>query len=178
MSVDQTLNTLLCVLYSFSMHELDLQSETNTAAFEMTWMKRASPSHVHHLFKSLLFAERKIFIGMIPKDLNEADLMAMFNVYGDIEECVVTRESDGRSKGWQSNLYAVYCVRLITPVTSTGNSGPKLGCIACGKWHIQTEQNACVDRRKGGRSGWGRDPDRFFAKYSPSYWKNLQNPVS
>jgi hypothetical protein len=46
-----------------------------------------------------LFAERKIFIGMIPKTLNEADLMAMFSVYGDIEECTVTRESNGFSKG-------------------------------------------------------------------------------
>jgi len=39
---------------------------------------------------------------MISKNLVEVDLLEMFQVFGDIDECSVIREPNGHSKGKQS----------------------------------------------------------------------------
>jgi RNA recognition motif-containing protein len=43
--------------------------------------------------------ENKLFIGMLPKTLNEDDLHTMFIQYGDLREVHVIRGPDGGSKG-------------------------------------------------------------------------------
>jgi len=43
--------------------------------------------------------ERKLFIGMVCKKLNEEDIKAMFVQFGSIEECTVLRDDNGISRG-------------------------------------------------------------------------------
>lgn len=43
--------------------------------------------------------ENKLFIGMLPKSLDENDLEAMFCSYGDIREIHIIRNPEGISKG-------------------------------------------------------------------------------
>ncbi|XP_043865067.1 CUGBP Elav-like family member 2 isoform X5 [Drosophila mojavensis] len=43
--------------------------------------------------------ERKLFIGMLNKKLNENDVRKLFEVHGAIEECTVLRDQNGQSKG-------------------------------------------------------------------------------
>ena len=51
------------------------------------------------------FAERKLFVGMLSKKCNEADIRNMFEHFGTIEECTVLRDSHGVSKGRTRPLY-------------------------------------------------------------------------
>jgi RNA recognition motif-containing protein len=43
--------------------------------------------------------ERKLFVGMISRKMDENTLRAMFSSYGNIENCTILREPNGRSKG-------------------------------------------------------------------------------
>lgn len=43
--------------------------------------------------------ENKLFIGMLPKTINEEDLHDMFIPYGDIREVHIIRGPEGSSKG-------------------------------------------------------------------------------
>ena len=43
--------------------------------------------------------ERKLFIGMVCKKLNEEDIKDMFIQFGPIEECTVLRDDNGISRG-------------------------------------------------------------------------------
>ncbi|XP_017050588.1 CUGBP Elav-like family member 2 isoform X2 [Drosophila ficusphila] len=43
--------------------------------------------------------ERKLFVGMLNKKLNENDVRKLFEVHGAIEECTVLRDQNGQSKG-------------------------------------------------------------------------------
>ncbi|XP_036340224.1 CUGBP Elav-like family member 2 isoform X2 [Rhagoletis pomonella] len=43
--------------------------------------------------------ERKLFVGMLNKKLNENDVRKLFEVHGPIEECTVLRDQSGQSKG-------------------------------------------------------------------------------
>lgn len=43
--------------------------------------------------------ERKIFIGMLSKKYNESEVRSMFAKFGNIEECLVLRDSKGNSRG-------------------------------------------------------------------------------
>lgn len=45
------------------------------------------------------FAERKLFVGMLNKKLNENDVRSMFTKFGPIEDCQVLRDGDGKSRG-------------------------------------------------------------------------------
>jgi RNA recognition motif-containing protein len=46
-----------------------------------------------------LCSERKLFIGMVCKKLNEEDIRNMFIHFGPIEECTVLRDDNGISRG-------------------------------------------------------------------------------
>ncbi|XP_058980540.1 CUGBP Elav-like family member 2 isoform X3 [Musca domestica] len=50
--------------------------------------------------------ERKLFIGMLNKKLNENDVRKLFEVHGAIEECTVLRDQNGQSKGCAFVTYA------------------------------------------------------------------------
>lgn len=54
-------------------------------------------SFIHSVFFS--FAERKLFVGMLNKKLNEADVRKLFEKHGPIEECTVLRDQNAQSKG-------------------------------------------------------------------------------
>ncbi|KAI0982098.1 hypothetical protein GJ496_003559 [Pomphorhynchus laevis] len=43
--------------------------------------------------------DRKLFVGMLNKQMNENDVHAIFRQYGEIDECTVLRGSNGESKG-------------------------------------------------------------------------------
>lgn len=60
--------------------------------------------------------ERKLFVGMLSKKLNECDVKLMFAAYGNIEECSVLRDANNQSKGsyhlinlWQFNFIIPVC---------------------------------------------------------------------
>lgn len=48
---------------------------------------------------SILYSERKLFVGMLNKKYNENDVRQMFSNHGTIEECTVLRDPSGQSKG-------------------------------------------------------------------------------
>lgn len=43
--------------------------------------------------------ERKLFVGMLPRDFTEAQIQAMFGAFGTLEECAVLKDATGVSKG-------------------------------------------------------------------------------
>ena len=47
----------------------------------------------------LLYSERKLFVGMVSKRLNEDGIKKIFSVFGSIEDCTVLRDENGISKG-------------------------------------------------------------------------------
>lgn len=58
------------------------------------------------IFFLFLFAERKLFVGMLNKKYNEQDVRQMFGIHGNIEECTVLRDQSGQSKGCAFVTYA------------------------------------------------------------------------
>ena len=43
--------------------------------------------------------DRKLFVGMIDREMSETELEAMFGAYGEIEECLVLKDANGASRG-------------------------------------------------------------------------------
>jgi len=43
--------------------------------------------------------EKKLFVGMLSKKLNENEVRSMFSPFGSIEEAAILRDSGGASKG-------------------------------------------------------------------------------
>ncbi|XP_041350796.1 CUGBP Elav-like family member 2 isoform X14 [Gigantopelta aegis] len=50
--------------------------------------------------------ERKLFVGMLSKKLNENEIRMMFAPFGVIEDCTVLRDSNGQSRGCAFVTYA------------------------------------------------------------------------
>lgn len=55
--------------------------------------------HFTYLYSLVYVSERKLFVGMLNKKLNENDVRKLFEVHGAIEECTVLRDQNGQSKG-------------------------------------------------------------------------------
>lgn len=49
--------------------------------------------------RTMTTAERKLFVGMLNKKLNEGDVRKLFEKHGPIEECTVLRDQNSQSKG-------------------------------------------------------------------------------
>jgi RNA recognition motif-containing protein len=47
----------------------------------------------------LIFLERKLFVGMVSKNLDEQSIRTLFQSYGSIEDCTVLRDTNGKSRG-------------------------------------------------------------------------------
>lgn len=47
----------------------------------------------------MVSSERKLFVGMLNKKLNEMDVRKLFEKHGPIEECTVLRDQNAQSKG-------------------------------------------------------------------------------
>ncbi len=45
------------------------------------------------------FLERKLFVGMVSKTLDEQNIRVLFQSYGTIEDCTVLRDASGKSRG-------------------------------------------------------------------------------
>ncbi len=43
--------------------------------------------------------ERKLFVGMVSKNLDEQNIRTLFQSYGSIEDCTVLRDTNGKSRG-------------------------------------------------------------------------------
>ena len=48
---------------------------------------------------SVLEELRKVFVGMLSKNIQEEDVRVMFQEYGTVEEVTVLRDREGNSKG-------------------------------------------------------------------------------
>ena len=57
--------------------------------------------------------ERKLFIGMVCKKLNEEEIKDMFIQFGPIEECTVLRDDNGISRGMKKSHPYWFTVFLL-----------------------------------------------------------------
>jgi len=46
-----------------------------------------------------MYSEHKLFIGMLPKNVSEAEVSALFSKYGNIKDLQILRGSQQTSKG-------------------------------------------------------------------------------
>ena len=57
-------------------------------------------SHTHTLpLPHTYTEERRLFVGMLCRNLSEDDVKALFNTYGAVDDVSILRNADGKSKG-------------------------------------------------------------------------------
>lgn len=79
--------------------------------------------------------ERKLFVGMLNKKLNENDVRKLFEIYGTIEECTVLRDQSGHSKGcafvtFATKQSAIGAIKKLTLAQALHQTQTMDGCSA------------------------------------------------
>ncbi len=67
-------------------------------------------AHARARTQTISCTDRKIFIGMLNKKMNENDIKTMFTKFGAIEDCMVLRDNDGKSRGERCTHSPHQCV--------------------------------------------------------------------
>lgn len=88
--------------------------------------------------ESFIEREHKLFIGMLPKTVNEEDLNDMFSPYGDLREIHVIRGTDGSSKGcafvkFAEREAAIVAIEFFNEYTPPGSTKPLVVKFAVSK---------------------------------------------
>lgn len=60
--------------------------------------------------------DRKLFVGMLNKQMNEDDVRRIFEPYGTIEECTILRGPNGESKGRKMNVFFFCCIIFLNVI--------------------------------------------------------------
>lgn len=77
-------------------------SLSHTHTLSLAIFQPSSNIYLIYIFFSIFSSvsiERKLFVGMLNKKLNEADVRKLFEKHGPIEECTVLRDQNAQSKG-------------------------------------------------------------------------------
>lgn len=74
--------------------------------------------------------ERKLFVGMLNKKLNENDVRKLFEVHGAIEECTVLRDQNGQSKGCAFVTYATKHAAISAIKVTLNQNKTMEGCTS------------------------------------------------
>lgn len=88
---DEELSTNNALLFGQQQHTNEAITLTSTAPSASASTSSSSPLSIH---SSTAAVGAKLFIGQIPKHMNEADLLPMFQCFGDIYEFAILQNED------------------------------------------------------------------------------------
>lgn len=61
----------------------------------------------------MLCLERKLFVGMVSKNLDEPNIRTLFQSYGFIEDCTVLRDANGKSRGQTNERISIWTCECL-----------------------------------------------------------------
>ena len=63
--------------------------------------------------------ERRLFVGMLSRDLSEDDVRLMFSQFGQVEDVSILRNAQGTSKGSSLFLHSLHSLHSFLPLSSS-----------------------------------------------------------
>ena len=115
---------------------------------------------LHAIALSLsLSEERRLFVGMLSKNLTEDDVKALFSVYGPVEDVSILRNKEGWSKGegvkregwgwdsfdWMSVARSCVCTDVYQSAGPASNNGSSSEPDDAGELLSLSLSLSCVD---------------------------------
>lgn len=86
-------------------------------------------------FRTFLLLEHKLFVGMLPKNVSEAEVSALFSQYGTIKELQILRGSQQTSKGFY--IFNEYRIMILHKSVYAWFLAPsKFYLLGCYAWKI------------------------------------------